>query len=401
MNTALTKSKFDKPLREVRNPGNVNSKPTVSSTGTLLCKDGSSKTVQLLRDTGASQSLISHNVLVDVDTRDLGEVVLLQGNADIIKTLAFTKGQFRTTDKEDVRVFTEDGWHRPNPHTCISTMEQASSPTPPPATPAEDKSPLLKKLVATQRYKRGGSTTTDSNSSSDDSSSTTIYSSFGGGDSGGSSSNRSSSSTANDGGSGTNSSSGGGGSGSSTTNYSGCSSSSSSNSSSSSTINACSGVSGNHSSSSGGGSASSTTNYSGSSGGSSSSSTIDGGSGVSGTNSSSSGGSGSSSGDSSTNSCCSLYNTSDEGQKETRPKGNHPTHPTPPREGGGGQDLPPLTTDGETFEEMMGHLDEVKQGELRMLLHQYSNLLGEVPTQTSFFSHDIQLTDTTPIRMLL
>ncbi|XP_069169198.1 uncharacterized protein [Procambarus clarkii] len=42
-------------------------------------------------------------------------------------------------------------------------------------------------------------------------------------------------------------------------------------------------------------------------------------------------------------------NTSDEREEETQPKGVHPTHPTPPREGGdGAQDLPPLFTDEES-----------------------------------------------------
>ncbi|XP_069174538.1 uncharacterized protein [Procambarus clarkii] len=73
MNSFLIKPKIATPLPGPSNPSNVNSKPAVGST------DDSSKTVQLLRDTGASQSLIAQNVLADVDTRDLGEVVLLQG----------------------------------------------------------------------------------------------------------------------------------------------------------------------------------------------------------------------------------------------------------------------------------------------------------------------------------
>ncbi|XP_069191562.1 uncharacterized protein [Procambarus clarkii] len=59
--------------------------------GTLLCISRTWKPVQLLRDTGASQSLISRRVLTDVSTEDTGEVVLLQGLGGHIQRVPLIK----------------------------------------------------------------------------------------------------------------------------------------------------------------------------------------------------------------------------------------------------------------------------------------------------------------------
>ncbi|XP_069176498.1 uncharacterized protein [Procambarus clarkii] len=59
--------------------------------GTLLCTSGTWKAVQLLRDIGASQSLISRRVFTDVSTEDTGEVVLLQGLGGHIQRVPLIK----------------------------------------------------------------------------------------------------------------------------------------------------------------------------------------------------------------------------------------------------------------------------------------------------------------------
>ncbi|XP_069162587.1 uncharacterized protein [Procambarus clarkii] len=74
----------------------TNYKPYLYS-GTLLCTSGSWKPVQLLRDTGASQCLISHRALADVSTEDTGEVVLLQGIGGHVKRVPLVKIHLKST----------------------------------------------------------------------------------------------------------------------------------------------------------------------------------------------------------------------------------------------------------------------------------------------------------------
>ncbi|XP_069188779.1 uncharacterized protein [Procambarus clarkii] len=66
-------------------------------TGTLLCTSGNWKPVLLLRDTDASQSVISHRVLADVSTEDTGEVVLLQGFGGHIQRVPLVKVHLKST----------------------------------------------------------------------------------------------------------------------------------------------------------------------------------------------------------------------------------------------------------------------------------------------------------------